>query len=431
MHKAMITAAVAAVALTVACQTSKPAPPAAQKAPTPQAAKAAPAKAAPKAAPKPSKGFNASPLERKLTTSELAVRNLNSAIKARQRAYEAAPESITISQTLVDMLLTRSQFMGTFKDLDQALEVSQKLLKAHPKDTRALELRAQTYQAVHRFADALADLKAANAIDGKERHHAITNVWLAQGDKLQQVLDIRQRAFDKGPTFQNTTALAAALAAVGRYKDADKHWVAALTDHYRDVSPFAVAYVAFQRGVMWAEQAGDADKGIALYTEAVRILPGYVVANVHLAELESEANKLPQAKERLAALIDKTQDPEPGGLLSELLAKTDPERAKTLAERSKSIYEDLFKRHPYAFLDHGSEFFMGPGEDPKRALKLAQTNLTIRHNSRALEIGLDAAEAASNKEALCAIAAMAPKTHPTTGLKESLKKVEGQCKANP
>jgi len=54
---------------------------------------------------------------------------------------------------------------------------------------------------------------------------------------------------------------------------------------YRDVSPFPIAYVAFQRGVMWAELANAPERALPLYREAVERLPGYVVANVHLAEL--------------------------------------------------------------------------------------------------------------------------------------------------
>ena len=39
---------------------------------------------------------------------------------------------------------------------------------------------------------------------------------------------------------------------------------------YRDVSPFPLAWIAFQRGVMWAEMADRPDLARPLYEEAVR-----------------------------------------------------------------------------------------------------------------------------------------------------------------
>src|SRR5690606_35638155 len=113
-------------------------------------------------------------------------------------------------------------------------------------------------------------------------------------------------------------------------------------------SPFPIAWVSFQRGVMWAEHAGKPEKALPLYREAVALLPQYVVANVHLAELEHEAGKAEEAKKLLSSVLSSDGDPEPASVLSELLESSDPAQAAKYAEQAKQRYEALLKRYPLA-----------------------------------------------------------------------------------
>src|SRR5690606_35208397 len=157
---------------------------------------------------------------------------------------------------------------------------------------------------------------------------------------------------------------ASAEAALGEFEAADEQFAAALAT-LRDVSPFPVAQLCFQRGVMWGEQAANPERALPHYVEAVRRLPGYVVANVHLAELEVELGQRAAALERLRAIVDRPADPEPAGFLGELLssgAPPDP-AGRALIERARAAYDGLLGRHPEAFLDHAAEFFAGPGGD--------------------------------------------------------------------
>src|SRR5690606_26382190 len=113
---------------------------------------------------------------------------------------------------------------------------------------------------------------------------------------------------------------------------------------YGDVSPLPVAWVAFQRGVMWAEQADRRDLGCALYGEGTRRLPAYVVANVHLAEIEREASPS-RAIARLGSILA-SGDPEPAGLLGEiLLAEGDPAEAAPLIAQAEARYDELLAKH--------------------------------------------------------------------------------------
>ncbi len=364
-------------------------------------------------------GFDPAPFDRPTTSAKIAQRNLDATIAGQERALIARPADPALLVSLSDALLTRSQFRGTFADLDRVKQLGAEAVAQHPEAGWALELRANAHQAVHAFDAAEADLRAATVLDGKDRTLAATTIWLARGERLHEVLALRRAAAERHPTFRNRTAVAAALGALGRYPEADAEWVAAL-DAYRDVSPLPVAYVAFQRGVMWSEQADRPDRGLRLYREAVQRFPAYGVANVHLAELEWQAGDATGAAQRLERIRELTQDPEPTGLLSEIVAADSPTRAAALSSQARDGYEGLFARHPLAFLDHGAEFFSGPGADPGRALRLAERNLENRANARAYEIALNAAEAAGDRDAFCDIARRAASATPTVGLRQRL-----------
>src|SRR5207247_1715226 len=132
-------------------------------------------------------------------------------------------------------------------------------------------------------------------------------------------------------------------------------------------------YVQFQRGVMWAELADQPERAVPLYEEAVKIVPEFVVANVHLAELELQQGRHADAKARLERMLASgTRDPEPEAKLGQLQDSAgDPAGREHIAHASRR-YDELLARYPLAFADHGAEFYAGPGNRPERAVELAQ-----------------------------------------------------------
>ena len=62
-------------------------------------------------------------------------------------------------------------------------------------------------------------------------------------------------------------------------------------------------------------------------------------------------------------------------------------------------FESLLAKHPLAFADHGAEFYLGSGDDPRRALELARLNLANRPTLRAFEQAVAAARAAGDSNA--------------------------------
>jgi tetratricopeptide (TPR) repeat protein len=258
---------------------------------------------------------------------------------------------------------------------------------------------------VHRFEDSLRDLDAAARL-GADVDARRASIHLALGRDLEKARAFAKSRVDRSPSLEHLGMLAIAEAALGDFDAADDHYQAAL-DSLRDVSPFPVAQLSFQRGVMWGEQAHRPDRALAFYAEAVRRVPQYVVANVHLAELEASTGRREAAIERLRRVVEQSQtpghDPEPFGVLAELLLERDPHdgSAAALIERARQGYDTLLARHRTAFLDHGAEFFAGPGNDRARALELARENLALRQTPRAYGLAIETALGAGDAAAGC------------------------------
>lgn len=369
--------------------------------------------------------YDPSPFPHRTTTGSIARGNLDGRIDSLTGWSEHDRQHGAETQKpLVEALLSRTQFFGTFSDFDRALA-----LAGTPSKTASaaeLELWALVESALHEFSAALDALSAAERLDGKPRDAARATIHLALGSDLQSVLQMREKAVAAAPGFESLSGLAAAQAALGRFDAADATYRKALSS-YRDVSPFPVAWVEFQRGVMWAESAGRADRAIPVYRDAVSRLPGYVVATVHLAELEADAGQSAIAVERLQPLAGEVEDPEPAAVLAKLLSRSDPPRAGHYAAIAKRGYERLLAKHPNAFLDHAAEFFAAAGNDPRRALALAEENLKLRRTDRAYLLAIRCARAAGDTRRACALSRAAGDDRPSVPLSAARREALSGC----
>ena len=100
------------------------------------------------------------------------------------------------------------------------------------------------------------------------------------------MLDERRGIVAKSGRFEERVALGALLADLGEFDEADDIYRQALRE-YQDVSPFPVAWVCFQLGMLWGELVPEPQLTRAehWYRKAVASLPCYVRARVHLAEI--------------------------------------------------------------------------------------------------------------------------------------------------
>jgi tetratricopeptide (TPR) repeat protein len=312
----------------------------------------------------------------KTTSSVIAIANLDQQI-AQLREEPGVEE----------LLLVRSRFLGDYDALDRASS----LAEGRFATSRELLLRARSRSAVHRFADALGDIQAAERA-GAKFDEVRASIFVATGRAAEAVPLLEVRVA-RHPGYASRAALAGAYAALGRLADADRLYVEALAD-LDTTLPFPYAWIYFARGLMWAEQGGDQARAEEMYKQALTYLPEFVTANIHMAEIEVARGNSESAMRRLEDVVQSTNEPEALALLGVLhMRRGDAARGASEIAQAKRRYEWLLARHPLAFADHAAEFYLGPGADPERAWKLAQQNLANRQTDRAAALAIKAAEA--------------------------------------
>jgi len=171
--------------------------------------------------------------------------------------------------------------------------------------------------------------------------------------------------------LEDLVPLGALLADLREFDEADHIYQRALRE-YQDVSPFALAWVCFQLGVLWGELAAEPQPGRAAgwYRRAIQYLPCYVKARVHLAEIYLRNHQTGDAEDLLLPVVS-TGDPEVAWRFADvMILKSNVEEANTYLLAARSGFEVLLERHLLAFADHGAEFYSGSGNDPGRACRL-------------------------------------------------------------
>jgi tetratricopeptide (TPR) repeat protein len=297
-----------------------------------------------------------------------------------------------------DLLLVRSRFLGDYDSLDRA----NALTEGRFQTGWDLLQRARTRAALHRFADALADLATAER-DGATQDQTMplrASILVATGHADEVVSQLKAE-LARHAGFASRSMLAGAYAALGRVDEADRLYAAALADLHTTL-PFPYAWVYFARGLMWAEQGGDPVRAEAMYTQALTYLPEFVSANINLAELEIARGDTASAMEHLSRVVRSTNEPEALALLGELHVRAgDPDKGSQEISRARERYESLLAHDSLAFADHAAEFYLGPGRDPERAWTLAEQNLANRDVDRSVALDVMAAEATGRYPEAC------------------------------
>jgi tetratricopeptide (TPR) repeat protein len=313
------------------------------------------------------------------TSGNIALANLDHLIGQRAGAGDEAAD---------ELWLMRARYLADYA----ALERGAAFADAQAPDVPRLLRRARARASVHRFAEALADLDMAARLgaDPEMLFRVRAPVRIAQG-AAGEVIAPLEAAAAREPGFAAASALAIAYAGAERFADADREFQAAL-DALDTTSPFPYAWLYFARGTMWAEQAGDTERGERHLRRALDYLPQFVAANLHLAEIETRRGDVVDATARLERVAERG-DPEVFALLGRLHAATDAALAALEIDRARARFESLLARQPLAFADHAAEFYLGAGADPQRAWQLASANFAERKTPHARDLLQRAANA--------------------------------------
>ncbi len=334
------------------------------------------------------------------TDPGIALGNLNGQIRVREGLAKDHPGDVKVQKTLIDFVLSRGQFVGSIADYEHAAALADDLVKRMPKEGDAHLARAGTLGTFHQFDAELAELDLAQKLGADPSSVATVRAtaYLATGryDEAEATGVWKDEAVLKPAGFVGAAMLAGEM---GKAAESDRLFELARA-HQRDPSPFALAWMDFQRGYL-LERHGDRVRAKLYYEEAHHALPGFPHAAVHLAMMDTAQD----AVTLLQPLVGKTDDPEVDAAYGDALRRVGrTAEAKTAIDRARARYEELLVKHPAAFANHAAAFYLGVGADAKRALVLAKQNAKVRHTETALELELSAALAAGDHDEACAAA---------------------------
>jgi hypothetical protein len=320
------------------------------------------------------------------TDGEIAAINLESSRRRAWSRFAQDPRRPGAAEAVVDNERLAAQFPGDLDALDRLDALASQFARVHASFRAAL-VQAEVASAVHRFEDARHHLARAAALGGPsetiERHRL--TIDQACGVELDAVLAARRRIATASHRLEDLVPLGAVLADLDRVDEADAVYRQAFHS-YDDVSPFPLAWVCFQLGMLWGELAPVPDPSVAAlwYRRAIAYLPGYVKARVHLAEIYASQDRAGEAEALLLPALS-SRDPEVQWRLADVLtAQERSEEAETQLASARLGFEALLEKHLLAFADHAAEFYAGSGDDCQRALELARANVANRPTRRAI-----------------------------------------------
>jgi tetratricopeptide (TPR) repeat protein len=321
------------------------------------------------------------------TDGEIAAINLESARRSAWARFGRDPRLPGAAETIVEHERLVTQFLGDLDALDRMDALASQFADVDHSYQAAL-VQAEVASTAHRFAEARDHLARAALMGSPTEAVERQTLAIDQacGADLDSVLAMRRRMAAVSGRLEDLVPLGAVLADLERFAEAEVTYRQALCS-YDDVSPFPLAWVGFQLGVLWGElvPVRAPSRAALWYGRALAYLPGYVKARVHLAEIYTSQERAGDAEALLRPVLASC-DPEVRWRLADaLIAQERLVEAKTTLMAARSGFEELLGRHPLAFADHAAEFYAGSGNDPRRALELARRNVGNRPTRRAVK----------------------------------------------
>jgi hypothetical protein len=322
-----------------------------------------------------------------VTDGEIAAINLESARRRAWERFAQDPRRPGVAEEVVDHEHLAAQFLGDLDALDRLDALASQFALADDSYRAAL-VQAAVASTVHRFADARDHIARAGSMGGPRdaiERHSLT-IDQACGVELDAVLAARRRIATASGRLEDLVPLGAVLADLERFAEADAVYRQGFYS-YHGISPFPLAWVCFQLGMLWGELVPEPDSELAAvwYRRAISYLPAYVKARVHLAEISASHNHIGDAEALLLPALS-SRDPEVRWRLADVLtAGGRLDRAETQLAAARFRFEELLRKYPLAFADHAAEFYAGSGNDCLRALELARTNVVNRPTRRAIK----------------------------------------------
>ena len=320
------------------------------------------------------------------TNGEIAAINLESARRRAWARYTRDPRLPGAAEAIVYHENLAAQFLGDLDALDRLEAVASQSSRAD-ESFRSAFVQAEVASTVHRFAEARDHLACAASLDAprEEVDRHTLSIDQACGLGLDAVLVARRQIASASGRLEDLVPLGALLADLERFAESDAVYQQALSS-YDDVSPFPLAWVCFQLGMLWGELVPVPDLNLAAlwYRRAIAYLAGYVKARVHLAEIYASQGRTGDAEALLLPVLSSREPEVRWRLANILIAQGRFEEGERQLDAARSGFDDLLGKHFLAFADHAAEFYAGSGNDCRRALELARANVANRPTRRAV-----------------------------------------------
>jgi tetratricopeptide (TPR) repeat protein len=328
------------------------------------------------------------PVPPRLTDGTIALLNLQAQIDGLE-GHGTSDETAT----LIDLLILRGLILARISDYERAAQLADRLVGDAGTDAAAYVARARSRAVFHRFAEALDDLYYADRIAPEDAAANQERAAIMQAlGRYHEALVPYQNAADRPGRFQDAAALTGLWAERGETDTAQRFYLESVRS-YRGVSPFPLALLDFQLGVMWMRH-GQLKEARTCFETAIRRVPAYAPAQGHLAEVEADLGEPEAAIARLNSLAMSSDDPDYATQLARILGEIGRnDESSGWCRLAADRYDELTATHREAFADHAAEFWLGPGNDPEKALRLATFNLGVRKTPRATELLTRALEA--------------------------------------
>ena len=232
--------------------------------------------------------------DRPLTDGSIAVLNLGAQIEALEPEVRVGRAAVATRAGFIELITLRGMIIGRIADYVRAEEIAEQLVRDAPTDASAFVARARTRATFHRFNDALADLDRAVglSLDAETVDGERAAIFQAVG-RYDEALVLREQAVARRENFESVAALVGLHAERGEIEAAERRY-AQSHSRYRGVSPFPLAVLDFQLGLMWMNE-GRLDDARSSFDAARRRVPAYAPAQGHLAEVEAELGEINSA----------------------------------------------------------------------------------------------------------------------------------------
>jgi tetratricopeptide (TPR) repeat protein len=275
---------------------------------------------------------------------------------------------------------------GRLEDYQTMLAISAAWVAKAPTDSAAWLARAHALATVHDFAGARAALAHVTGDSGEDEAIALDE---ATGLR-DKALAARAAAVKAWPNAVRTTQYLASLALAGKFAEA-RALIPKAAAAVRDNPPELYAWLYFQWGRVY-EQQGDLADARAFYEASHARMPT-IEATAHLIQAQLATGQPDAAKQLVAATL--ATDPHPS--IVELAVQV----GLAQVADAKAAWERYVTALPNAFADHAARFYLKV--DAKRALELARVNLANRDTPEARSLVVEAALAAGDPAAACAV----------------------------